>query len=244
METKVIPTGLKDIEALRILFLQENHFQFVHNKCHLYGWADCYACKVDDILVGYGAVWGQSKREDRDAIFEFYIIQPYRKLADAFFKQLHTVSGAVYIECQSNEPLLSSMLYQYAQNINAEAILFEDHFRTDFSIPGVIFQKKETEAHDRSDDCAYVLQYNNEVAATGGLMLNYNMPYADIYYEVNESYRQKGLGTLMVQELKKAAYEMGRVPVARCNTRNIISKYTLLKTGFTVCGCILKGAIQ
>ena len=82
------------------------------------------------------------------------------------------------------------------------------------------------------------------MAATGGLMLNYNMPYADIYYEVNENYRQKGLGTLMVQELKKAAYEMGRVPAARCNIRNIISKYTLLKTGFTVCGCILKGAIQ
>ena len=75
-------------------------------------------------------------------------------------------------------------------------------------------------------------------------MLNYNMPYADIYYEVNENYRQKELGTLMVQELKKAAYEMGRVPAARCNIRNIISKYTLLKAGFAVCGCILKGAIQ
>ena len=162
MEIKVLPTGLKDIEALRILFLQENHFQFVHNKCHLYGWADCYACIADGTKVGYGAVWGQSK----------------------------------------------------------------------------------TEAHDRADDCAYVLQYNNEVAATGGLMLNYNMPYADIYYEVNENYRQKGLGTLMVQELKKAAYEMGRVPAARCNIRNIISKYTLLKAGFTVCGCILKGNIQ
>ena len=244
MEIKVLPTAVKDIEALRILFLQENHFQFVHNKCHLYGWADCYACIADGMQVGYGAVWGQSKREDRDAIFEFYIIQPYRKLADAFFKQLHTVSGAVYVECQSNEPLLSSMLYQYTQNINAEAILFKDHFLTDFSIPGVNFQSKPAEAQDRADDCPYVLYYNDEVVATGGLMLNYNMPYADIYYEVNENYRQKGLGTLMVQELKKAAYEMGRVPAARCNTRNIISKYTLLKAGFTVCGNILKGALQ
>jgi GNAT superfamily N-acetyltransferase len=244
MEIKVIPTGLKDIESLRILFLHENHFQFVHNKCHLYGWADCYACIVDGIQVGYGAVWGQSKREDRDAIFEFYIIQSYRKLADAFFKQLHTVSGAVFIECQSNEPLLSSMLYQYAQNINAESILFEDHFRTDLRIPGAIFQKKAAEAQGRADDRAYVLQYNDEVAATGGLMLNYNMPYADIYYEVKENYRQKGLGAFMVQELKKAAYEMGRVPAARCNIKNTISKYTLLKAGFTVCGSILKGVIQ
>lgn len=244
MKIKVLPVASIAIEELRVLFLQENHFQFVHNKCHLYGWADCYACIADDMPVGYGAVWGQSKREDRDAIFEFYIIQPYRKLANAFFKQLHTGSGAVYIECQSNDLLLSSMLYQHAQNINAEAILFEDHFRTDFSIPGVVFQKKEAEAHDRSDDRAYILQYNNEAAATGGLMLNYNMPYADIYYEVSENYRRKGLGTLLVQELKKAAYEMGRVPAARCNIRNIISKYTLLKAGFSVCGYILKGTIQ
>ena len=244
MEIKVISAGLKDIEALRILFLQEGHFQFVHNKCHLYGWADCYACLANGRQVGYGSVWGQGKREDRDAIFEFYIIQPYRKLADAFFTQLHAVSGAAYVECQSNEPLLFSMLYQYAQNINAEAILFEDHFRTDYSIPGVIFQQKTAEVQDRSDDRAYVLRQNNEVVASGGLMLNYNMPYADIYYEVNENYRQKGLGTLMVQELKKAAYEMGRVPAARCNIKNIISKYTLLKAGFTVCGCLLKGTIR
>ncbi len=243
MEIKVVPAGLKDIEALRILFLHENHFQFVHNKCHLYGWADCYACLADGILVGYGAVWGQSRREDRDAIFEFYIIQPYRKLTDAFFTQLHAVSDAVYVECQSNQILLSSMLYQYAKDINAEAILFEDHFSTDFSIPGTIFQKKAADEQHRADDHAYVLHYNNEVAATGGLMLNYNMPYADIYYEVKENYRQKGLGTLMVQQLKKAAYEMGRVPAARCNIKNIISKYTLLKAGFTVCGCILKGRI-
>ena len=69
-----------------------------------------------------------------------------------------------------------TFLHQYAKNINAETILFEDHFGTDFSIPGIIFQKKAGEAQHRADDHAYVLHYNNEVAATGGLMLNYNMP--------------------------------------------------------------------
>ena len=73
---------------------------------------------------------------------------------------------------------------------------------------------------------------------------NYNMPYADIYYEVNEQYRRKGYGTLMVQELKKAAYLLGRLPAARCNINNYLSKATLLKAGFVICGHILTGELK
>ncbi len=136
------------------------------------------------------------------------------------------------------------MLYEYSQNINAEAILFEDHFQTNFAITDLIFQKKTAEDNSHNDDRGYILKQNGEVVATGGIMLNYNMPYADIYYEVNENYRKRGLGSLMVQELKRETYLMGRVPAARCNIRNIISKATLLKAGFKVCGCVLKGEIK
>lgn len=65
----------------------------------------------------------------------------------------------------------------------------------------------------------------------------------DIYYEVNESYRRRGYGSYMLQELKKAAYEMQRVPAARCNIKNNISKAALLKAGFIVCGHIVSGKI-
>ena len=43
------------------------------------------------------------------------------------------------------------MLYEYSQNINAEAILFEDHFQTNFDIPGVIFKKKPVEDNSGND---------------------------------------------------------------------------------------------
>ena len=142
MEIKVIKAELEEIQAFRILFLQENDFQFIFNKCHDYGWADTYLFLIDGIRVGYGAVWGQSKREDRDAIFEFYVIKPFSNFSNFIFPEFHSVSGATFIECQSNDLLLSSMLYEYSQNINAEAILFEDHFQTNFDIPGVIFLKK------------------------------------------------------------------------------------------------------
>ncbi|MES1219062.1 MAG: GNAT family protein, partial [Bacteroidota bacterium] len=61
---------------------------------------------------------------------------------------------------------------------------------------------------------------------------------------VNEKYRQRGFGTFIVQELKKEAYLMGRVPAARCNINNTISKATLLKAGFKVCGNRLIGEVK
>jgi hypothetical protein len=60
---------------------------------------------------------------------------------------------------------------------------------------------------------------------------------------VNENHRRKGFGTLIAQELKKAAYAMNRVPAARCNIHNGISKSTLLKAGFRVCGWMLSGDV-
>jgi hypothetical protein len=32
MKIKAVPAGLKDVEAVRILFLHENRFPFVYNK--------------------------------------------------------------------------------------------------------------------------------------------------------------------------------------------------------------------
>ena len=36
MEIKIIKTDLASTRDFRVLFLHENHFQFVHDKCQLY----------------------------------------------------------------------------------------------------------------------------------------------------------------------------------------------------------------
>jgi len=244
MEIKLSKTGHEEIRSFRIIFLQENNFQFIHNKCYDYGWADCWLFTVDDEKAGYGSIWGSEKREDRDAIFEFYLTTPFRKMANLFFEELIQVSGAILIECQSNDHLLSSMLFEYAKDINAEAILFEDHFQTDLYIPEIIFRREPTDDPNPNNMGGYVLEQYGQKVASGGFMLNYNIPYADIYMEVNENFRHKGFGSLIVQELKKEIYLMGRVPSARCSIHNKISKGTLLKAGFKVCGAILKGSIK
>jgi len=242
MEIKIVSTNVAQVQPLRDLFLHENKFQFIYNKCHLYGWADVYACIIDNVIIGYGAVWGKDKREDRDTIFEFYIIEAFRKFINQVFEKFMLACRATFIECQSNDALLFSLLCEYTKNINAEAILFEDNFQTNFSDPQLSFEKQEMQG-GHPDDRPYILKLHDETVATGGLMLNYNIPYADIYYEVNENYRRKGFGSFMLQELKKEAYKMQRVPAARCNIKNKISKAALLKAGFKSCGFILTGEI-
>ncbi len=54
--------------------------------------------------------------------------------------------------------------------------------------------------------------------------------------EVKEDSRRKGYGAYILQELKKESYKSGRIPAARCNIINKVSKATLLKAGLRVCG--------
>jgi GNAT superfamily N-acetyltransferase len=241
---QITKTTSQDIAELRKLFLHENNFQFIYDKCHYYGWADAYLFTDNEVRIGYGAVWGTDKREDRDTIFEFYMLSPWRKFSNIIFQQLIATTGATLIECQSNDILLTSLLYELANDIRAEAILFKDHIQTNLHVPDVRFGRQSGEENKGADIGGYFLECQNEAVASGGFMLNYNFPYADIYMDVKENYRQKGFGSLIVQELKKEIYRMGRVPAARCNVSNRASKSTLTKAGFIPCGYRLKGAIN
>jgi|SRR5580693_3353963 GNAT superfamily N-acetyltransferase len=239
-EFRVIKSDTTTVEPLRSLFLSETKFQFIYNKCHGAGWADDYLFTINEIHIGYSSVWGKDKRENRDTIFEFYLAAPYRKYAGLIFAELLKSSRTGYIECQSNDLLLSSMLFEYAGNINAEAILFEDCFETGQRIPGTSLIKIE----GSDEDSEYRLERDGEVVAKGGYIWNYNYPFIDLYYEVKEEHRKKGFGSLIVQELKKEAYRLNRVPAARCNVKNLASRRTLLKAGMRVCGYILIGKIR
>ncbi len=239
MELKIEKTGLKNVEHLRNLFLSETKFQFIYNKCHAAGWSDVYLFIMNKVHIGYGSVWGKDNRESRDTIFEFYLTGPNRKHSNRVFPEFLKSSGAIFIESQSNDRLLTHMLFEHAHNINAEAILFEDGFETDQKVDGAIFTKNEFSA----EDSQYKLEKEGVVVATGGYVWNYNFPYIDLYYEVNESCRKRGFGGLIVQELKKEAYRLNRIPSARCNIRNLPSQRTLIKGGMRVCGYILIGKI-
>ena len=88
------------------------------------------------------------------------------------------------------------------------------------------------------------MEAEGRIVATGGILFHYNRPYGDIYMEVEEPFRRRGLGCYLVQELKRVCYEQGSVPAARCGLANIPSRKTLQKAGFIPCGHILNGSVS
>jgi GNAT superfamily N-acetyltransferase len=139
------------------------------------------------------------------------------------------------------------MLFELGKNIRAEAILFLDKTETCLAVPGTTFRRRSHDdpvfKHSTEPVGDYVLTLNGEVVATGGFLQHYNHPFADLYMEVREDQRRKGLGSLILQETKKACYRSGRVPAARCNVKNQASKATLLKAGFEIGGYMLVGEV-
>ncbi len=245
MKCKAVKTKLEAVLSLRNLFLRETNFQIRYNACHERGWTASYLLIVDGREVGYGSVNGQEIK-NRDTIFEFFLVPPYRKLASRIFPELIAASAVKLIECQSNDFLLTSMLYEFTQNIRSEVVLFEDHVVTEHTIPGVVFRprKKGEIIKHNTDPGDYLLELDREIVATGGFLLHYNMPFADLYMEVREDSRRKGLGNYLLQEIKKECYLAGRVPAARCQIENPASRATLRNAGLKECGFMLVGDIK
>jgi GNAT superfamily N-acetyltransferase len=241
-----VKTTLRNIQSLRALFLQETNRQIRYDACHQRGWTDSYLLELDDVPVGYGAVKGQ-ERHDRDTIFEFYVTPPFRSHSSLLFATLLAAARATWIECQSNDAPLTSLLYQFARDISADVALFEDHVVTRHRLAdGVVRLRRRSDRvfeHAVEPVGDYVLDVGGEIVATGGFLLHYNMPFADLYMEVREDRRARGYGSFLLQEVKKACYLAGRVPAARCGLNNTASRAALIKAGLRVCGFMLKGTV-
>jgi GNAT superfamily N-acetyltransferase len=248
MDLNIVKTDWEAIQPLRALFLQESNFQVRYDSCHWRGWADEYIFTVNDVQIGYGSVKGQDDLKDRNAIFEFYVVPAFRNRTAAIFAELIKVSGVVYIECQSNDLLLSGMMFEFAKNISSDVILFKAGHDTHLAPEGVSFRKKLDSDHlfdhHSEPEGDYVLEKNGEIIASGGFLLHYNKPFADLYMEVQPDHRKKGYGSFLIQEVKKVCYLAGRVPAARCGITNPASKATLLRGGMEIAGYMLTGEIK
>ncbi len=164
------------------------------------------------------------------------------------FECLLQASQADFIEVQSNDALITAMLHTFAHDVRSESILFEDWITTDLSPPGATFRRARPGdvAGVSSDQLTWhgVVEIEGVVVGSGGILFHYNRPYGDIYMEVKDSFRRRGVGSFIVQELKQICYEGGNIPAARCNPSNEASRRTLQKSGFIPCGHILKGSVR
>jgi len=248
MPLDAIKTTLSQILPLREIFLQENNFQIRYNACHERNWTDSYLLQADGMAIGYGSIKGKEEIIHRDTVFEFFVLPSFIKIASLLFKELLITSNARFIECQTNQDLIYKMTMEYAEGLYSDTMLFEDDHCSALTAPGFIFRQKRTDdiifKHHVEPEGDWVLEKNGDIVATGGFLLHYNKPFADVYMEVDPDWRQRGLGSYFVQEVKKACYLAGRVPAARTGMDNIASRNTLLSAGMSIAGHMLNGTIR
>jgi hypothetical protein len=140
MMAAAVKSELSGIQSLCALFLQETNFQIQFDACHERGWQTPTRSWSTLSKSGTAQSWGR-KIKDRDTVFEYFVVPCFRKHTNELFRRLLSVSGARHIECQSNDLLLSSMLYEFSPSVHADVVLFKDHAVAGHMIPGAVVRR-------------------------------------------------------------------------------------------------------
>jgi GNAT superfamily N-acetyltransferase len=213
------------------------------------GWTSTYLFSAGEAIVGYGSLAIGGPWRDKPTILEFYLVPESRTRAFEFFDEFLGTSGAQWMETQSNDLLATVMLHTHGRDISAESIVFRDRETTSLAVKGATLhlltdpQEIRLCIQERAGGAEWRLDIDGIPAGKGGLMFHYNLPYADVYMDVDEPFRQRGLGSYLVQELKRLAYGLDAIPAARCNPHNVASRRTLQRAGFEPYASILTGAL-
>jgi GNAT superfamily N-acetyltransferase len=242
---------LRDIEGMRDMYRHEMNCQIIHDSIHgRPGWTQEYVMIEGGSKVGYGSVAVAGPWQEKPTVYEYFVLPQHRGRMFALFSALLASSGATWIETQSNDWLLTVMLHSFTRTVTSESILFHDRLTTAHAPPDALVRRATPDdaariaQHQLDSAAPWLVTVGGAVAAAGGILFHYNRPYGDIYMKVAEPFRRRGIGTYLVQELKRICYEGGSVPAARCNPNNIASRQTLQRAGFVPCGHILTGTVS
>jgi GNAT superfamily N-acetyltransferase len=241
-DVSIVRCRLSKIEPLRALFLQELNAQCRYDAAHWRKGTSEYVIRRDRRAIGYGAV--KDMHESRGTLFEFYLLPAYRNEALAILRDVTAASGAEALECQSNDLFYTSLVRQFAGEPTNDTILFAVGPSNGLRAPGVVVRPRRRSdrvfEHTVEPVGDFVVDVGGDVVGTGGFLLHYNPPFADLFMEVRPDARRRGYGSFLIQELISECYLAGRVPAARTSTDNIASQRTLLRGGLRECGRMLR----
>lgn len=251
MQITTKSASAQDVLPLRARLREEVNSQIVHDSIHRRpGWTKSWLLELDGAAVGFGSIAIAGPWKDKPTVFEFYVLPAHRDRAFDLFEAFLAASEARFLEMQTNEPLAVAMTHTYGREIISEKIVFQDKITTALPSQGATLRRVTSEEETRQNmaarggSCDWVLELDGAEIGKGGIAFHYNPPYADVYMGIDEAFRRRGLGSYLVQELKRECYQLGAVPGARCNVGNTLSRKTLQKAGFVPCGHILIGAIS
>lgn len=250
MPIQINPVPSADTLALRTRFREEMSGQIVHDSIHRRaGWTESYRIDVEGSQVGFGSVAVAGSWKDRRTIVEFYMIPAARPRAFAAFEAFLAVSRARDFEAQTNVPVYPVLAQAFGRAIFTEKIVFQDGATTTLPADGAVIrpvtppEELRVAIERRQGGGEWILEWNGVPVGRGGILFHYNRPYGDVHMEVGEPCRRRGLGSFLVQELKRECHELGAIPAARCSPDNVASRQTLQRAGFAPVASILCGSI-
>ena len=241
----VAPCRFPDIQQLRSLFLQELNAQVRYDAAHTRRGAAPYVIRQDGRDIGYGSL--KDSHESRGTLFEFYVVPAFRQNAPELLRELVRVSNAEALECQTNDRFYASLVQELFGPLTSDTILYGASEPRVLQSPDATFRRRSRAdrvfKHDVEPVGDFVIDVRGEVVATGGFLLHYNPPFADVFMEVRPDARRRGYGSFLVNQIASECYLAGRVPAARTGIDNIASQRTLLKAGLVECGRMLRTSI-
>ncbi|HEY2435283.1 MAG TPA: GNAT family N-acetyltransferase [Vicinamibacterales bacterium] len=243
MQSLSIPRcRLSKIEPLRALFLQELNAQCRYDAAHMRKGTSQYLIRHEGRAIGYGAV--KDTHESRGTLFEFYLLPVFRDQALTVLGALVDACEPEAFECQSNDLFYAALVRRMSSDLTSDTILFAIGPSNGLHSPGTVVRRRQRGdrvfEHTVEPVGDFVVDVGGDVVGTGGFLLHYNPPFADLFMEVRPDARRRGYGSFLIQELITECYLAGRVPAARTSLDNIASQRTLLKGGLRECGRMVR----
>ncbi|HEX3728502.1 MAG TPA: GNAT family N-acetyltransferase [Opitutaceae bacterium] len=243
MGLAITPASAEELAPWRERREAETPGPFVQDRTHQReGWSQGYLLREDGVAVGYGSLLVGHIWKGQRLIFQFYLDPRYRNRADEIFQALAAASQATGVRGKTDDVQLAPFLARAGGDLWIEKLLFRDQTITGFPAPNCRFRPlRKDEAgrvfeHKREPIGDWALERDGRVVATGSCPSQPGQRFGELSYEVAEPFRRQGLGTYLVQELKRTTRESGAIPCARCDPDNEASRRTLLRAGFVVCG--------
>jgi GNAT superfamily N-acetyltransferase len=244
------PATNEETLPLRMRYREEMNCQVVHDSIHRRaGWTKSWLLFEGDRVAGFGSIAIAGPWKDKPTLLEFYVLPEERTRAFYLFETLLESSGAQAMEIQSNDALLAVMFHTFARDVFSEKIVFRDAGATHHEIEGASLRALTSDDNvrramqARAGGTEWELLLDGNTVGKGGVLFHYNVPYGDVYMEIDEAARRRGLGAYLVQALKRIAYELGAIPAARCSPENVASRRTLQKAGFVPFAHMLVGTV-
>jgi len=245
-DLSIVRSRFSKIQRLRALFLQEVNAQVRYDAAHTRTGAAEYVFRDGRVDVGYGSL--KDTTSGNGTLYEFYVVPPLRQHARTLLHGLIAFSKPDALECQTNDPFYASLVRDSCNDLTCDTILFAAGQSNDLRPSNAVFRRRRRTdrifEHHAEPVGDFVIVAGDSVVATGGFLLHYNPPFADLFMEVRPDARRRGYGSFLIQELIAECYLAGRVPAARTGVDNVASQRTLLKGGLRECGRMLRAAVD